>query len=73
MVKNEKSIVIHGPIGEVFEYISTLENSVDWQPGLVEVKRITEGPLAGGYNLFFCKKVSGRKSEANDEFVLITK
>ena len=69
MIKNEKSIIIHRPIEEVFEYISNLENSVDWQPGLLEVKRITEGPLRVGTIYSSARKFLGRKMEASNEFV----
>ncbi len=69
MVKHEKSILIHRPIGEVFEYISNLENSMEWQPGLLEVKRITEGPLRVGTVYSSARKFLGRKMEASNEFV----
>jgi predicted ester cyclase len=69
MVKHEKRIDIHRPIGEVFESIRYRKNSVDWQPGLVEGRRITGGPLRVGNIYCSGRKFLGWKMEVSNEFV----
>ena len=48
MVAVEKMITINRPVEEVFAYVSDLQNSPLWQKGLLEARRITEGPLGLG-------------------------
>lgn len=69
MIKVEKSIIIHRPIEEVFAFVGDLKNSVQWQPGLLEGRQTTEGPLGIGTKFTFVRKFMGRKIEASNEFV----
>jgi uncharacterized protein YndB with AHSA1/START domain len=69
MIKQEKSIVIHRPIEEVFDYVSDQRNTPQWQSGLVEVRRTTEGPLGVGTKHTFVRNFMGRKMEASNEYV----
>ena len=69
MVRNEKTVVIHRPIEEVFAFVSDLENAPLWQPELLEVRRTTEGALGIGTKFASIRKFMGRKVEAIAEFV----
>jgi uncharacterized protein YndB with AHSA1/START domain len=69
MIKQEKSIVIRRPIEEVFDYVSDQRNTPQWQSGLVEVRRTTEGPLGVGTKHTFVRNFMGRKMEASNEYV----
>ena len=69
MIKNEKSIIIQRPIEEVFAFVSDLQNATQWQSGVLEVRRVTEGPLGIGTQFAFVRKFMGRKMEAISEFL----
>lgn len=69
MIKINKSLVINRPIDEVFDYIGDQRNTPQWQSGLVEVRRITEGPPGIGTKHAFVRKFMGRKMEATNEYI----
>ena len=69
MVKNELSIMIHRPIEEVFDYVSNLQNGPQWQTGLFEVRRITQGSLGISSQFASVRKFLGRKLESVVEIV----
>jgi uncharacterized protein YndB with AHSA1/START domain len=69
MVTNEKIITINRPVAEVFEYVSDLLNGPKWQPELLEVRRITKGPLGIGTQFSSARKIMGQKMETSIEFV----
>ena len=68
MVTNEKIITINRPVAEVFAYVSDLASGPEWQPGLVEVRRITAGPTGVGTQYNGVRKFMGRKMESVIEF-----
>jgi len=68
MVTNEKIITINRPVEEVFAYVSDLPNGPEWQPGLVEVRRITEGPDGVGTQYNGVRKFMGRRIESVIEY-----
>jgi uncharacterized membrane protein len=69
MISNEVSITINRPIAEVFSYVSDLQQGPQWQSGLLEVRRTTEGPLGTGTLFTSARKFLGRKMEAKIELV----
>jgi uncharacterized membrane protein len=69
MIREEGNVVIQRPVEEVFAYVSDLTHSAEWQAGLVEVRRLTEGPLGVGTRYAFVRQFMGRKMEASNEFV----
>ena len=69
MIKAERSIVIDRPIEEVFAYVTDQTNTPRWQAGLVEVRRLTDGPLRIGTKHAFVRNFMGRKMEATNEYV----
>jgi uncharacterized membrane protein len=68
MVTNELSIMINRPIEEVFAYVGEMQNGPKWQPALVEVRRITEGPLGIGTQYTGVRKFMGRRMESVIEY-----
>jgi carbon monoxide dehydrogenase subunit G len=69
MIKEENSDIIRRPIEEVFAFVSDLRHSVEWQSGVVEVRKTTEGPLGVGTQFAVVRKFMGKKMEASVEFV----
>jgi uncharacterized membrane protein len=69
MIKEERSVVIRRPIGEVFAYVADLRHSARWQAGLSEVRKVTEGPMGLGTRFTVVRKLLGRKLELSSEFV----
>ena len=69
MINVEHSVIVKRPIEEVFAYVSDLRHSKEWQSGLLEVRKTTEGPLGVGTQFVFVRKVMGRKMEGGSEFV----
>ena len=68
MVKNEKIITINRPVKEVFAYVSDLQTGSQWQTGLLEVRRITEGPTGVGTRYTSARKFLGKRLESGIEF-----
>lgn len=68
MVKNEKIITINRPVEEVFAYVGDLQNGPQWQSGLLEVRRTTEGKLGIGTQFTSVRKFMGQKMESGIEF-----
>jgi len=68
MVTNEMIITIKRPIEEVFAYVSDLQKGPEWQPALLEARRITEGPLGIGTQFISVRKFMGRRVESGIEF-----
>lgn len=69
MIREEGSVIILRPIDEVFAYVTELTHSAEWQAGLREVRKLTDGPLGVGTRYAFVRSFMGRKVEAANEFV----
>ena len=69
MVKEERTVVIHRPIGQVFAYVTDQTNTPSWQAGLVEVRRTTAGPIGVGTRHTLVRNFMGRRMEADNEYV----
>ena len=72
MIDVEKSIIIQRPVEEVFNYVSNLTHSAEWQNGLTEVRQITDKPLGVGTQYALVRTFMGRKMEANNEITEFT-
>jgi uncharacterized membrane protein len=72
MITVEKSIIILRPVEEVFNYISNLVHSAEWQSGLTEIHQITEQPPGVGSQFAFVRTFLGRKIEATNEITEFT-
>lgn len=69
MINIEDSVIIGRPLAEVFAYVADLSHGPEWQNGLLEVRKTTEGPLGVGTRFTFVRKFLGQKLEASNEFV----
>ena len=67
MIDTEKSIIITRSVEEVFNYVSILTHSAEWQSGLTEIRQINKQPLGVGTQFAFVRTFMGRKMEANNE------
>jgi hypothetical protein len=67
MINVEKSIIINRSVEEVFNYVSDLTHSGQWQKGLVEIRKTTGGPVGVGTQYVFVREFIGRKMEASNE------
>ena len=69
MINEQGSVIIRRPVEEVFAYVSDLTHSAEWQAGLLEVRKLTDGPVGLGTRYAFVRRFMGRKVEAANEFV----
>lgn len=67
MVKVSASVVIDRPIETVFEFVSDVGNDVKWSSGVVEVRKLSEGPWAVGTRYTYVRQFLGRKFEVPGE------
>jgi uncharacterized membrane protein len=61
MITLQESIEIDRPVKEVYEYIVNVENAPKWQPAVIEVKRLTEGPIRVGTQFSEVAKMMGMR------------
>jgi uncharacterized protein YndB with AHSA1/START domain len=69
MIKAEKSIVIERPVEDVFAYVGDQTNAVHWQAGLIEVRRLTDGPIGLGTRHTIVRTFMGRRLAVDNEYV----
>ena len=69
MIRVEKSGIIERPVEVVFAYIGDQTNTPQWQAGLVEVRRTTDGPIGVGTKHTFVRTFMRRRLEADNEYV----
>jgi uncharacterized protein YndB with AHSA1/START domain len=65
----EQTIVIDRPVGEVFAFVTDQRNTPQWQAGLLEVKRLTDGPSGVGTRHALVRSFLGRRMEATNVYV----
>ena len=68
MITVEESIVIERPLEDVFAYVSDQTNAPRWQPGLLEVRRTTDGPIGVGTRHSVVRKLGGRTVTLSNEY-----
>jgi len=82
MINVQVSIVIHRPLGEVFAFLSDLENNLNWRTGMIEARKISEGPIGVGttyrmINNFFGRRLEGEavvtEYELNRKYATVNK
>src|SRR5262245_60593653 len=67
MIKIETSTVINRPVEQVFAVVSNPESYLKWSPGLVEVKKTSEGPIGVGATWRLVRQAFGRRLEGDLE------
>ena len=61
MITLRETVEIDRPLEEVFNYVVNVENAPKWQPAVIEVKRITNGPIGVGTKFKEVAKMMGRR------------
>ena len=69
MVKIEHTVVIHRPVGEVFEFLVNPENNHLWQEGVVKSRMIPQGQVDVGTKGEDVRKYLGREFQTTYEIV----
>jgi uncharacterized protein YndB with AHSA1/START domain len=69
MLKIDLSTVINRPVEEVFAVVSNPEGYRRWSPGLVDVKKTTEGPVGLGTTWRLVRQVLGQRLQGDLELV----
>lgn len=82
MINVQVSIIIHRPLEEVFAFLSNLENNLNWRTGMIEARKISEGPIGVGttyrmINNFFGRRLEGKavvtEYELNKKYATMNK
>lgn len=69
MIRAEKSTVIRRSAEDVFAYVGDQTNAVHWQAGIVEVRRLTDGPSGLGTRHTIVRTFMGRRLAVENEYV----
>lgn len=69
MADIQDSVVINKPVEEVFSYASNMENSMNIMVNVVEIEKLTEGPLQVGSRFKETREIRGRKASSVIEFI----
>lgn len=69
MIREEKSTVIRRSVEDVFAYVGDQTNAVHWQAGLVDVQRLTDGPIGVGTRHRIVRTFMGRRLAVENEYV----
>jgi uncharacterized protein YndB with AHSA1/START domain len=67
MVRIEHEIVVNRPPSEVFEYVTSADKLPEWQDGVLEAWKQTEGPVRKGTTFTEVRKFLGRRMESSVE------
>jgi hypothetical protein len=68
MVTVETQIEIARSAADVFAFVSDQTNAPRWQSGLMEVQRLTPGPIGAGTEHRFVRRFAGRRIESRNRF-----
>ncbi|WP_096435299.1 SRPBCC family protein [Alteribacter populi] len=69
MADMEEGVMINKPIDDVFSYASNIENGTEMMANVVEVNKLTEGPVGVGTQYEEIRQFSNRKVGAVLEIV----
>jgi uncharacterized protein YndB with AHSA1/START domain len=64
VITHELEMVIHRPVEVVFAYLTDVATYTRWQPGLVEYRQTSAGPLAVGSTGIAVRTVMGQRTES---------
>ena len=67
MMTIEHSVVINRPVQEVFAFIANVENNAQWQSGVLEVRKTSQGPVGVGSTGIEVRRFMGRRMEVTFE------
>ncbi|QBQ55645.1 SRPBCC family protein [Nitrosococcus wardiae] len=71
MIKAQSSILVDRPLAHVFRYVSVdfFENYPKWSPEVIELEKITSGPVRAGTLARQVRIDSGRQTESTFQVV----
>ena len=69
MIDVTTRVEIARPVPEVFEFVADQTNAPQWQKGLHEVRRLTDGPMGVGTEHEFVRTFAGRRLASRNRFV----
>ena len=69
MIHLEKSTIVRRPSDEVFAFVADQTNAPRWQSGIVEVRRLTDGPPGVGSRHTFTRTLMCSRMAGENEFV----
>jgi hypothetical protein len=69
VIKVEKSTVIDRSSDDVFAYVADQANAVQWQSGIVEIRRLTDGPPGVGTKHAIVRTLMGKQMAVENEYV----
>ena len=69
MVRLEFSIEIQRSAEDVFELVGNPENDVKWQDAVLEVEKLTPGPIRTGTRYRHTLKILGKRMQVDVEFI----
>ena len=69
MIDVTTSVEIERPVREVFAFVADQTNAPQWQTGLHEVRRLTDGPIGVGSEHEFVRTFAGRRFSSRNRFV----
>ncbi len=69
MIRVEKSVMIDRPSDDVFAYVADQRNAIHWQSGIVEIRRLSDGPPGVGTRHAFVRTLMGRQIAGENEYV----
>lgn len=68
MIVVETAIDIARSSAEVFDFVADQTNAPRWQHGLVEVERVTHGPIGVGSEHVFVRRFGGRRLSSRNRY-----
>jgi uncharacterized membrane protein len=69
MVNVERSVAIARSSDDVFAFVADQTNAARWQSGILEVRRLTDGPPGVGTRHAFTRTLMGRRLTGENEYV----
>lgn len=69
MIEVARSVVIGRSSEEVFAFVADQTNATQWQSGISEVRRLTEGPPGLGTRHAFTRTLMGRRLTGENEYI----
>lgn len=69
MIQAQASIVIQRPVEDVFAFVADQHNAPQWQPTLLAVYRLTEGPISVGTRHSVVRAFMDQQLEITNEYV----
>ena len=69
MIRNRHDVIVRRPLAEVFDFVAVhnYENHPRWEPEVLEVRPLSDGPIRVGHRAVMVRKDFGKVSETTHE------